>query len=259
MRQQLATTILVGSLLMIGGCGELTQQQQVWLAEGQRAFENKQYPQAIRKLSMFLDEVHQQPEVTQALYIRGMSHALSGLRAEAYGDLRQCVSGPEDPEVTWRAQVALGTLNFEDERWDDAGQAYGTAAKTMPVAAPLDTVLFHIGECYERTGRWSAAQASYRQLVDQLPRSNLADDARRRLQLEADHFAVQCGVFSRPENAGRQQSQLKENDVDAYVRRELRGGKTVYVVLVGRFTAYADARRQLAAVRAVVPDAVLWP
>jgi len=246
-------------MLVLAGCGGLTEQQRAWLAEGRQAFEQRQYTRAIRQLSQFLDNVQGKPETAEALYVRGMSHARSGQRAQAYGDLRRCVGVSANPDVGWRAQVVLGTLNFEDERWDAAGQAYGAAAKAMPSVPPMDAVLFRIGQCYERTGRWLEAQGSYRALADHFPVGAHAAAARRRIQLNADHFAVQCGVFSRRENADRLRTDLKAQGLEAYVRPEPRDQRTMYVVLVGRWASYAEARQQLAAARAHVRDAVLWP
>jgi TolA-binding protein len=259
MRRVCATIVLAAGLPGLAGCSGLTEQQRAWLAEGRQAFEQEQYTRAIQQLTRFLDEVQGKPETTEALYVRGMSHAKSGERAQAYNDLRRCVGVASNPDVGWRAQVVLGTLNFEDERWDAAGQAYGAAAKTMPSVPPMDAVLFRIGQCYERTGRWTEAQGSYRALVDHFPAGVNAAAARRRMQLNADHFAVQCGVFSQRENADRLRMNLEASGLEAYVRQEPRDQRTMYVVLVGRYTSYGVARQQLGAVRAHVRDAVLWP
>lgn len=259
MRRVCATIALAAGVLVLAGCSGLTEQQRAWLAEGRQAFEQQRYTRAVQQLSRFLDEVAGKPETTEALYVRAMSHAKSGQRAQAYNDLQRCVATSTNPDVAWRAQVVLGTLSFEDERWDAAGQAYGAAAKTMPPVPPMDAVLFRIGQCYERTGRWTEAQGSYRALVDHFPVGVNAAAARRRIQLNADHFAVQCGVFSRRENADRLRMDLKANGLEAYVRQEPRDQRTMYVVLVGRHASYGEARQQLAAVRVHVRDAVLWP
>ena len=259
MRRVCATIALATGMLVLTGCSGLTEQQRAWLAEGRQAFEQQRYTRAVQQLSRFLDEVAGKPETTEALYVRAMSHAKSGQRAQAYNDLQRCVAMSTNPDVAWRAQVVLGTLSFEDERWDAAGQAYGAAAKTMPPVPPMDAVLFRIGQCYERTGRWTEAQGSYRALVDHFPVGVNAAAARRRIQLNADHFAVQCGVFSRRENADRLRMDLKANGLEAYVRQEPRDQRTMYVVLVGRHASYGEARQQLATVRVHVRDAVLWP
>jgi cell division protein FtsN len=87
----------------------------------------------------------------------------------------------------------------------------------------------------------------------------MAPLARRRVALSVDYFSIQCGVYSRTENADSQAADLTRRGMPATVRREVRDGQSVFVVLTGRFSSYADALRALAGVRKTVPDAVIWP
>jgi cell division septation protein DedD len=52
---------------------------------------------------------------------------------------------------------------------------------------------------------------------------------------------------------------LKRKGLAAYVRPELRGRTTMYLVLVGPYTSYEQARAHRAMIREHVPDAILWP
>lgn len=253
------TAVLLATL---SGCaGQLSQEQRMWLDRGRQCYEREDYGCAIDQLSRFLSQVDQGPEVAQALYIRGMSHAQAGLRPAAYADLRRCVALPGEQDVTWRSYIVLGTLHFEDQQWAEAARDLRAAVTRMPNVSPKDAVLYKRGLCYERSGHWSEAQGCYRDIATGFPGGRYAAVARRRLQLNADHFAIQCGAFRERDNAETLSRSLGREGLSAYVRRELRGRTALYVVLVGRYATYDDALRQLAMVRQfeIAKDAVLWP
>jgi tetratricopeptide (TPR) repeat protein len=255
---------VLGALCLLGailsaGCNALTDRQRSLLVDGERAYQNKQYDTAVQQLSAFLDEVHDRPEVARALYVRGMARALSGKRAWGQADLERAARESTAPQLLWQPQAALGTLYFEDENWEAAAHAFGQAIDHMPAAPPQDALLFRLGLCYERTGRWSAALGPYRRIVTQFPTGLYAEGAQRRCQLAADHFAVQCGLFASLDHANDLVAQLRKQGLRAYVQPEPRKGNTYYVVLEGRYNSYREANQALARVRGYVPQAVLWP
>jgi tetratricopeptide (TPR) repeat protein len=246
-------------LLTLCGCNMLSDQQRLCLTSGEQAFQAKQYDAARQRLTQFLSEVHDRPEVARALYVRGMAAALSGHRPAAYADLQRAARESRDPQTTWQPHVVLGVLYFEDENWLAAAQVLTEAAARMPTAPPLDAVLFRLAMCHERLGRWEGALPPCRRIAAELPRSPYADDAARRLQLRASCFAVQCGVFTRADNASALVARLGQVGFKPYVRQEPRGGNTYHVVLEGRYASYAQALQALAHVKGYVPEAVLWP
>ncbi len=265
----------IGAMLVLSGCASgLTEQQRTWLTTGQEYYEREDYARAIDQLSRFLDEVREGPEVAQALYVRGVSNAQAGQRAPAYADLRRCVATPTDADVVWRAYVVLGTLHFEDGQWRQAAEHLRAGAERMPAtaeespavadrepaASPKDLVLYRLGLCYERTGRWDAARRLYHEVMTAFPTGSAAWDARRRYNRDAHHFAVQCGAFRTSANAETQRDNLQGKGLEAYVRQEVHGRTPLYLVLVGRYGAYDEALGQLAMIkREFVPDAILWP
>jgi len=250
-----------GSLLALSGCvNTLTAQQRLWLARGQESYEREHYARAIEQLTCFLDEVHEGPEVARALYVRGMSNAKAGRRAQAYADLRRCVTTPGDPDSVWRAHVVLGTLQFEDGQWEQAAQDLQAATARMPATPPKDAVLYRLGLCYERAGRWDQARSLYQEITKAFAGGSYARDARRRYNRNAQHFAVQCGAFRERRNAEALCADLGSKGLEGYVRQEVYGRTPMYIVLVGRYVAYEEALSQLAMIeRQFVPDAILWP
>ena len=241
------------------GCTDLNATQRSWLADGQRAYDQQRYTESIRSLSQFIDAVPNRPETAQAFYVRAMANAKVGQRTTAYADLGRCAALPADAETRWRAQVVLGTLHFEEGHWALARQAYAAALEAIPPTAPRDVVLHRLALCQERLGQWPEARATFTTLVNQYPRSSYVQTARRHLAANASCFSAQCGVFSAQKNADALVSTLNSKGVSAFIRRDSRNGKPVFVVLVATYRDYAEAQRGLSMVQAYVPEAVLWP
>ncbi len=250
---------LIPMLVTLAGCGGLTDQQRMRLQAGEQAFESKQYDAARQQLTQFLAEAQDRPEVGRALYVRGMASALSGHRAEAYADLQRATRVASDPALRWQPCLMLGVLYFEDENWTAAAQSLTEAAARAPNTPPKDAVWYRLGLCYERLGRWDEALTPYRRVVQDFARGPYAGNAERRLRLRASSFAVQCGVFSRADNANQLAARLASQGLKVYVQQEQRGEGVFYVVLEGRYPSYAQATAALARVRGHVPEAVLWP
>lgn len=241
------------------GCTGLTREQQDLLWKGEDAYRRKQYMTAIVHLDKFLGQVEGKPEVGKASYLRGLCHARTQQRAQAYADLRRAVGIEGDSEILWRAYVTLGSLQFDDGDWSGAVESLSAGRSRMPSAPPRDVVLYRIGLCQERLGRWDESRTTFAELVSAFPSSPQAAGARRRLELSPRYFSIQCGVFREQKNAEGQQLQLRRQNLPAVVRSEQRDGKSVFVVLSGEYASYEEAKRRLPEVQKAAPDAVLWP
>ena len=259
MRANPFTIVALIGLLCSMGCQGLTEQQRAWLDAGEQAYRQRKYSHAIEQLTRFVSEVPNRPETQRAVYVRGLARVRSQQRLAARTDLSHCAQTSRDSDLRWRAYAVLGTIDYEDRQWATAGRAYAAAAEIAPKVPPTDVILFRLGVCHERCGRWSDSLAPYRRIVAQFPASSVRAAAQRRLQIKADHFAVQCGVFSSEDNAVRLVNKLRQEGLRARVRTEPRGGVRMKVVLVGRFTRYDDALRELSRVKGYEPKAVLWP
>ena len=252
---------LTAILATVSGCATgLTDQQRVWLDHGERCYERQAFGQAVDTLNRFLNEVREGPEYARALYLRGLSNAQQGRRDLAYDDMRRCTQVKAETDVIWRAYVVLGTLHFEDRQWARASQNLRAAAERMPQVNPKDIVLYRLGLCYERSSDWQAAQSAFADLARQFPQGPFADAARRRLDIRAQHFAVQVGAFRTQEFAITRRDELRSQGLSAYLRSEQRGHLPMHVLLVGRFVSYDDALSYLEMVKKnFVADAVIWP
>ncbi|MBL8880613.1 MAG: SPOR domain-containing protein [Phycisphaerales bacterium] len=229
------------------------------LAAARQAYDRGDFATSMQLLGHYLESADHSQNTEEAMYLRGLSAAKSGKRQQAYADLRRCADAARGSDVRWRASLALGVMYFEDNQWSDAGRAYFTAISTMPERPPMDFALWRLGQCYERTGRWSSATAPYTQLVRKFPASELTPRAKRRIELRPTFFAVRCGAFGNAQNAQRMAADLRQQGFGASVRTETTGGKPLHIVLVGKFDTYESAMQQVAAVRSAAPDAVIWP
>jgi tetratricopeptide (TPR) repeat protein len=259
MRSRLLPTILISAAATLPACQNVSPQQRVLLAQGEDAYARQRYTAAVMHLTQYIDDVGHQPAAARAHYVRGMSRAFLGERAHAYADLEHAVQLADQPDIAWRAHAVLGVLHFEDQDWTAAAQAFKNAITTMPAVPPMDALLYRQGLCLERGGRWPASKAAYRRITETFPSGRYAELARRRLQLDADHFAIQAGVFSSAQRAAERAEELDAAGLTAFVRQEMRGDENYHVVRVGRFDSYDEAIGMLARVRTFVPDAQVWP
>ncbi len=252
---------LGAGLALLAGCSQgLTQQQRAWLEAGERRYQRQDYRGAVESLSRFLAEVRDKPETARAFYIRGMSYAQRGRRDAAYADLRRAAAGAASDDLRWRADVALGTLLFEDGDWAAAARRYRSALEPMPDRPPKDTVLYRLALCLERQGQWTLARPYLAEIVARYSSGPYADSARRHLRSRPTHYAVQCGAFRTRANAERLCGELRGKGLEAYVHAEQRGRTPMYLVLVGRYSTYEQALSYQQMIRRdFVPDALVWP
>jgi tetratricopeptide (TPR) repeat protein len=258
MRTTLSGAVILANTFWLTGCHGLSEQRQ-WLAEGEQAYRERQYDQAVQRLTLVVNAAPDRPVGERALYVRALAHLRAGRRLQARADLTNCLETASDADIRWRAFTVLGTIDYEDGQWASAARAYSVAADVAPRTPPTDVILFRLGLCHERSGHWSEARRPYQRIVSEFPGSELASAAARRLQINASCFAVQCGVFAQPQNAQRLAGDLQREGLSACVRTEPRAGGAVQVVLVGRFARYEEALHELARVKGYVPGAVLWP
>lgn len=255
--------LLVGwttlSITVLAGCANQNNAPESLIEDGERAYRANDFRTATQQLTTYLAGSPAAAEAYRAHYVRGMAYARLGDRTRAQQDLERAARQQQAPEIAWRAAAAVGVLHFEDGAWQPAVTYLSRATAAMPTVPPLDAYLYRLGIAYERSGRWGEALAAYRRIVSTLPNGRYAATAARRLMIEADHFAVQAGLFSRREGADQLAQRLQRAGLPARVQPEARDGATYNAVMVGEFNNYPAAVEMLGRVRAYIPDAQLWP
>ncbi len=259
MRTLILTGLTAGVLALNYGCELPNKAYQEWLTQGEQACTEKKYDVAIQLLTNYINAAGSAPEAARAYYFRGVAHAQLNHRSQARDDLLRAAQFPGKGEEGWRALSVLGTLEYESGHWAEAAKYYEAVVDIEPQEPPKDLFLYRLAASYERSGRWQTAQRTFQRILDQFPQTAYKADITRRLQLNADHFSVQCGVFSTAQNADGLMKQLQLAGFSPTLEKEPRSGATTYVVHVGRFTRYEDAIHELARVKGYIPGAVLWP
>jgi tetratricopeptide (TPR) repeat protein len=256
---RLATTLLAATALgLFSGCATSTGRSSS-LIQSEQAYAARQYETAIARATTALKEESSAANRARALYFRALAAAQLSRRVTALVDLDQAARLSSDKDLQWRVNALRGTIQYEDGNWSAAIVSLDAAVADMPARPPMDTHLFRLGECYERVGRWAESRAAFARLLDRFPNTSSAAAARKRTTVQARSYAVQCGVFSSSSNAERQATDLRGKGFSTVVRQEPRAGRMQYVVLVGNYSRYEDARSALARVKAFVPTAILWP
>lgn len=257
---------LLTGLLVVGACNRPDSAQLKMFDAGRDALDTGRYELAAEEFSRFLEEAPLSSEFAIALYLRGTAAVRLGRAEAAEEDFLRCIALRRDREATWQSQVALANLYFDHQRWAAAAALYSEAAAEMPPLEPMDLVLLRRGFCLERLGEWALAQEAFRETVEQFPRTAAAAAAERRIALQADAFAIRCATFATRAKAEESAALLARSGLEPRIISEpvvgVRGGGapgSTYSVLVGRFDRYADAIRELEAVKKSVPKAELWP
>lgn len=252
--------VFAGAALLGGvACSKITAEQRTWLSQGQQAYEAKEYSRSIDFMSRFLETELDAPETQRALYYKGLSEAYRGQRTSAVQDLMHSAEMAHDNAMTWRAYAAIGSIHFEDEKWDEAADAFYEASKRMPTLPPKDVVLYKLGMARERAGRWGDAATPYEQILAEFPDGEIARSARRRLNTRTDTFTVEVAEFAVPSNADYLAFELEQQGLRPTIRRERVGPKDVYVVTVGEYPTQSEAEEAAARVRERYPTAKVWP
>jgi tetratricopeptide (TPR) repeat protein len=257
-RHGYSTFLLIAFPLAFVGCAEKTQSFSALVA-AERAYEARDYEAAVRQSTQYAADAPDAASRARAMFVRGISNAKAGRRAQGYADLNEAERIATDRDLQWRIFSAQAIMSFEDRNWSVAARKYEAALQTMPERPPRDTQLFRLGQCYERTSRWSDAQNCYRRLLNEFPQSKHRDEAARRVAANARFFSVQCGAFGQRSNAERLAADLRSKGFDTFVQTESSGGRALHVVLAGRFQQHEQAEQTLARVKGYVSNAILWP
>src|SRR5258706_11826426 len=239
--------------ILLGGCSTgATPEGRRQLQTGYQALDRKDYASAMDAADQFLRE-HPKggPGTAEALYLEGRVYEQRAASAEAAGrepeaklELQNARSTyvraltlPAAPQVS--ALVHAGVANtayFQDD--------YTTAMNEWAVAYPAITqpdaqawMLYRIGLCQQRLGRFDQADRTFAQVKQQFPSSVPAQRAATHQGAKA--FYVQVGAYADAANADRIIASLQS--------QKLRAVKTVAAgnrqeVRVGPAYTYADAK-----------------
>lgn len=199
------------------------------------------------------------PGAAEAFYIRGCARMHLHRAVEAQADFQRAVELSKRRDLTARARAALGSLAADNRRYEEACDQFAAAVDELPARPPLDEILYRYGLSLQRVGRWREARRVLGQIIRKFRGRPVEEPARRLFSWPDDFFSIQCGAFGRRSNAEKLVGRLRDAGWDATVRTEIRAGQGVYLVRVGRYQTYAQARAELARAQDVQPGAFVVP
>lgn len=246
-------------MLATAGCERLPGSAVQQVRQAHSAYERRDYVQSERLLTPVIGAYADSPDVAEALYVRGLCRLKQGSTAAARKDFEAAVRRTQRPELRALLHAQLGNLDFEARRYTQAAGHYHVARGDLPERPPTDRVLLRYAECLQRIGKFREAKLVLAELLLDYPRGQVAAQARNKLSGPQDHFAIQCGVYSKSAYAKRAAEKLRKVGVDARAWEQRRNGALRYVVQTGHFRTYAEARQALPRVRAHVADAFIVP
>jgi len=200
------TALAIGNLLIIltlaaTGCADDPRSRQE-LATGEQALAAQQYDQAIGHANSVVT-TGDPAYLARANYLRGRAIEASAVTGRDLERARQAyaLALTQHPSRALEAQLHghLGNASFYQDDYATALQEFTLAnAQLQP---PDEKVLYLIGVCQQRLGRFIDADRTFQQVQQQYPRTEAAGWART---LEgARGFYVQVGAFSSDADAQR--------------------------------------------------------
>ena len=78
-------------------------------------------------------------------------------------------------------------------------------------------------------------------------------------ETSGQYFTIQVGAFSKPSLAARRLSEMRGKGLTGQQRRDARTGRPLWVVQMGRYRTYDQAKADLPRVRRLLGDAIIVP
>ncbi|MDB5293955.1 MAG: Pseudouridine synthase [Phycisphaerales bacterium] len=252
-------------LAVAPGCVDNTARQQV--LDGSSSLKSGDYDGALQKADAYLQKYPSGPEAAEAYYLRGRAYeqraqdprysptpaqARANLTAarEAYGR-GLALRPPPVVQADLHAQIA--NIAYYEEDYNTAAREWQTAyenAQPDNVKAPI---LYRIGLCQQRLGRFNEADRSFTLVRQQYPDTEAAAKAGSRMGARA--FYVQVGVFADTANAERAAIALRQQGFPT--SRAVDAGRQI--VRVGPMGTYVEAKDMKARLAGLYPGAIIQP
>jgi tetratricopeptide (TPR) repeat protein len=247
-------------LVFAAACADNPQSEQQ-LSDAKQSLQSQQYDPAIRSA----DEViaaNNSPDLSEAYYLRGyaIENRPKSDNADAIRDLSLAresyangLSHDPTPSVAGRLHAQLGNVTFYQDDYSTALREFDAAYSLTndPQNKPL--ILYHMGVCEQRLGRFDDADRTFQRVEQQYPNSEFVPYARSREGIRG--FYVQVGAYSQPSDiqkaakavASAGSAPLKTND------------KGLTVIRTSDVPSYDEAQDLKTRLASRYPDARVMP
>lgn len=255
-RRQWMALGLVAACFVAGCNGQLSPEAKQLLLDARTAYERNNNPAVVSITDRFVREHPGSIALDEAYYLRGMARFRLGKFPAAVADFKRALDVTERDAIRALAYTQLGEIAFMRNDLDRAEEFTRNALEhTDPAKPPADKALYRLGCTLQRKGQWVEADERLGKVTFWFDETELAGRARRRIS--ARGWTVRAGTFTRRRYAEAAADELQKVGLPAKLQVEVRGGKLVYLVEVGRFADYAPAVAQLPAVRRHRSDAFI--
>ncbi|HUU83919.1 MAG TPA: tetratricopeptide repeat protein [Phycisphaerae bacterium] len=245
--------------LAVTGCTRLPAADVKRIQQAHQAYSAGRYSQSQQLVTPVIAQYPTQPDVAEALYVRGLAWLKTGKTDSARADFEAALRVADREDLIPLLHAQLGNLDYEAARYQSAIAHYRRADSDLPARPPSDRVLKRYAEALQRIGRFDEAKRVQARLLLRFPQSQTATQVRQTGSWAKDYYTIQCGVYTKPDAARRAAADLSKRGVNASAWREERNGLVRHIVRSGRYQTHAEASQALAAVRRVVPDAFIVP
>ena len=167
----------------------------------------------------------------------------------------------ELPSLLTKYQNDPGVLYLQGLLTNDGSDAvkiFQSVVDNFPKSEWTDDALYRIYQYYYALGLYKTADQKYGQLRQRYPNSpHIARETRGGVSQQTEEaetpelpresgggtFAVQVGAFSSVENANKQKKFFHNIGYSIEVLNKVKRGKSFYLVWIGNFKSYDDARK----------------
>lgn len=203
----------------------------------------------ITQASEFLRDYSPSVRDDEAHYLRGLALSRQGDPVDARADLARAAES-DRRAVRARSLLALGDLSLGAGRLERAEAFYRRSiSEGMSRKTPSQHAYLRLGYVLQRKGQWADADVQFSRAMHHFPASKHAQWAAARIHGRA--WTVRAGAFARMKGATDTAAGLVKAKLPAVVNAEMRSGKVMHVVSVGRYAQYSQAEAALVKVRQV--------
>ncbi len=251
--------ILALTLLLASCTGDPQSRQE--LNSGKQALDSGQTDDAIRAADAVISS-NDTPALAEAYYLRGYAiemrpkadnAAASHDFAMARESYTHGLTYDPRPTIAARLHVQLGNVCYYQEDYSDAIPELTIAYSLLDSSQPKDLVLYHIGICEQRLGRFDDADRTFVLVQQQYPNCAYAAPARAHQGIRG--FYVQLGAYS------------QSRDIDNAARAVASAGsaplktsqKGLTIIRTADVPSYGQAEQLRDRLAVMYPDARVMP
>lgn len=257
--RRLAIFSIVLAAAWCAGCnGETSPEGHKLLQASYQAYNTGDDAAVVRHVDRFMQQDARSTRVDEAYYLRGLSRLRTKDFSGAKSDLAQAISRTERRELRCNASIALGDMYYDADNMADAQTLYRQAlANATQGQKPIDHVYYRLGCVLQRLSRWQEADICFDRVVDLFKEEELGKRSANRTHSRA--WTVQAGLYRQRDVALEGMNKLAVKNLPAEARGCLRDGKPAYLVQVGRYATFDQAREALKQVQPLRADAFVAP